>query len=357
MTIKRSWFLGSVLIAGIGGAGFAAPSFAAAVVGETQGSVVAAPPARAIDELKAAYQRPTTIPFPADNPYTPEKVALGKALYFDSRLSAGHVLSCASCHNASWHWGDGLAKGVGHEMKELGRRSPSIVNAAWGSIFMWDGRMPSLEKQALGPIQSPAEMNLPLPELLQRLSAVPGYKPLFEAAFPGEPLSAELVGKAIATYERTVVSGTAPFDAWIAGDEKAISQEAKDGFALFNGKAGCASCHAGWTFTDEGFQDIGLPTTDIGRGKFLPQIPKMQSAFKTPGLREIASRGPYMHDGSLATLAAVIDHYDAGGVDRPSRSDLIKPLGLSAAEKANLVAFLETLTSTVEPTTLPLLPR
>jgi cytochrome c peroxidase len=327
------------------------------IVGVTHQAPVAERPKVGLDALKEAFKRPATIPFPADNPYTPEKAALGKALYYDSRLSAGHVLACSSCHNPSFGWGDGLAKGVGHEMKELGRRSPSIINAAWTSIFMWDGRMPSLEKQALGPIQSTAEMNLPLTDLMNRLSLVEEYKPLFEAAFPGQPESPELIGKAIATYERTIVSGIAPFDAWIAGDEKAIGDDAKKGFEVFNGKAGCASCHVGWNFSDDSFHDIGLASADVGRGKFLPQIPKMQGAFKTPGLREIGRRGPYMHNGSLATLAAVVDHYDRAGVDRPSRSDLIKPLGLSSEEKLELVAFLQTLTSTVDPTTLPSLPR
>jgi cytochrome c peroxidase len=357
MSPARSHIVTPLIAAGLIAAGVSAPGFAGVTVGPTQQSSVAAKPQAGLDDLKAAFKRPPTIPFPADNPYTPEKAALGKALYYDSRISAGHVLSCSSCHNPSWGWGDGLAKGVGHEMKELGRRSPSIVNAAWGSIYMWDGRKPSLEEQALGPIQSDAEMHMPLPDLMKRLEAVPEYKPMFEAAFPGKGESPELIGKAIATYERTVVSGIAPFDRWIAGDEKAISDDAKKGFQLFTGKAACASCHVGWNFTDDSFQDIGLPGSDVGRGKFLPQVPKMQGAFKTPGLREIARRAPYMHDGSLPTLAAVVDHYDSGGVDRPSRSDLIKPLGLTPEEKSELVAFLETLTSSVDPTTLPPLPR
>jgi cytochrome c peroxidase len=134
------------------------------------------------------------------------------------------------------------------------------------------------------------------------------------------------LAQAIATYERTVVSERAPSDAWIEGNEKAISEEAKRGFALFNAKAQCAACHEGWNFTNEGFQDIGLPSKDVGRGEYLPVVVKMQHAFKTPGLREISRRSPYMHDGSLATLEQVVEHYDHGGVDRPSRSDLMRPL-------------------------------
>src|SRR6185436_13255673 len=215
MPVTRTQIFGSVFAAGLIAASVSAPTLAGVVVGETRLAPVAERPEPALDDLKAAFKRPATIPFPAENPYTPEKAALGKALYYDPRLSAGHILSCGSCHSPSFGWGDGLPKGVGHEMKELGRRSPTIMNAAWGSIFMWDGRKPTLEEQALGPIQSAGEMNLPLPDLLTRLASVAEYKPLFESAFPGQALSTELVGKAVATYERTVVSGVAPFDAWI----------------------------------------------------------------------------------------------------------------------------------------------
>jgi cytochrome c peroxidase len=310
-----------------------------------------------IEQLKADYRRPDSIPFPRDNPYTATKAALGKALFFDTRLSAANVLSCASCHSPAYGWGDGQPRGVGHGMKQLGRRSPSIVNAAFGAIFMWDGRAGSLEEQALGPIRADVEMNLPIEQLIERLKGIPEYGPKFMAAFPGVGISAENIAKAIATYERTVVSERAPFDAWIEGDEKAISAEAKRGFVLFNTKAGCANCHSGWNFTDDSFHDIGLRDGDIGRGKFLTSIIKMQHAFKTPGLREINRRGPYMHDGSIATIKAVIDQYNDGGVDRPSRSDLIKPLGLSNQEKADLVAFMDTLSSDLTPTIVPVLPR
>jgi cytochrome c peroxidase len=316
---------------------------------------IAAPPA--LEQLKAQYRRPASIPFPKDNPYTIQKVALGKELYFDTRLSGAHLLACASCHSPAYGWGDGQERGVGNGMKQLGRRSPSIVNAAFGQIFMWDGRFGSLEEQALGPIGSEAEMNLPIDQLADRLGSIPEYRPLFEAAFPQEKISPRAVAKAIATYERTIVSGRAPFDAWIEGDENAISGAAKRGFVLFNTKGACANCHSGWNFTDDSFQDVGLPDSDIGRGKQMPTVVKMQHAFKTPGLREITRRGPYMHDGSIPTLEAVIEEYDRGGVDRPSRSDLIGPLGLSTQEKADLVAFLQTLTSDMDATTVPVLPR
>ena len=353
----RSALLGPAVAATLGLIGFANLSFGAAIVGEMRRTDPSPKAAVAINAMKPEYRRPPSIPFPKENPYTPEKASLGKKLYFDTRISVTSAQSCASCHSPGFGWGDGLAVGVGHGMAKLGRHSPTIVNAAWGAIFMWDGRLANLEEQALGPIQSPGEMNMPIEKLMERLATIAEYKPLFVTAFPGTGLSPNTLAQAISTYERTVVSEQAPFDLWIEGNEQAISDEAKRGFVIFNTKAQCSSCHEGWNFTNDGFQDIGLPSADVGRGQFLPDIIKMKHAFKTPGLREIARRGPYMHDGSIATLEQVVEHYDHGGVDRPSRSDLVKPLGLAAQEKSELVAFLKTLTSNLDPTTVPVLPR
>jgi len=333
------------------------PGRAAALVGQSRGVEVVPPPVPSLAQMKDEYRRPPSIPFPAANPYTVAKAALGKKLYFDTRLSAANLLSCASCHSAAFGWGDGQPKGVGHGMRQLGRRSPTIINAAFGLMFMWDGRAASLEEQALGPIKADVEMNLPLDQMVERLKAISEYGPLFQSAFPSEGITAITVAKAIATYERTVVSGRAPFDRWIEGDEAAISEGAKRGFVLFNTKARCSSCHVGWNFTDDSFHDIGLTDADIGRGKLMPGVIRMQHAFKTPGLREITRRGPYMHDGSMTTLAAVLDHYDHGGINRPSRSELVSPLALSAQDKADLLAFLHTLASEIDPTTVPVLPR
>ena len=350
-------FVTTIASVGFGVLGFSTLGFGAAIVGESRKVEIAQKAESGLAALKAQYRRPATIPFPKDNPYTPEKAALGKKLYFDTRLSVTSAQSCASCHSPGLGWGDGLAVGVGHGMAKLGRHSPTVINAAWSAIFMWDGRLPTLEDQALGPIQSPGEMNMKLDELMARLASIPEYKPMFDVAFPGEGMKPKTLAQAIATYERTVVSERAPFDAWIEGNEKAISEEAKRGFALFNAKAQCAACHEGWNFTNEGFQDIGLPSKDVGRGEYLPAVVKMQHAFKTPGLREISRRSPFMHDSSLATLEQVVEHYDHGGVDRPSRSDLMRPLGLTAQEKADLVTFLKTLTSELGPTAVPVLPR
>jgi cytochrome c peroxidase len=317
----------------------------------------AAEPDNYVTELKNKYQRPTSIPFPADNAYTQDRETLGRLLFFDPRLSRSSITSCGSCHNASFAWGDGLPKGVGHGHKEVGRRTPTILNLAWTELLFWDGRAESLEEQALGPIAAAGEMNMPLEDLIPKVAAIEGYRRLFAMAYPGEGLTAKTLAKAIATFERTVVSGLAPFDDWVAGKKEAISESAKRGFVLFNGKARCAACHSGWNFTDGGFHDIGLPSADPGRGEFLPKITRMQHAFKTPTLRNVDQRAPYMHDGSVATLRDVIDLYDTAGVARPSRSPEIVPLGLTAAEKTDLLAFLRILTSQDPPVALPMLPR
>ncbi len=337
----------------------AAPAYQAAQAAPAKPAAPApqAAPVLTLEQMKVSYRRPESIPYPKDNPYTLAKVSLGKKLYFDTRLSAANLLSCGSCHSPAYGWGDGQPTGVGHGMKKLGRRSPTIINAAFGGIFMWDGRAPTLEEQALGPIQADVEMNLPIEKLIERLESIPGYPPLFEAAFPGQGIKPATIAKAIATYERTVVSGRAPFDAWIDGNQNAISEQAVRGFVLFNTKARCAACHSGWNFTDDSFHDIGLASTDVGRAKIVPGVEKLKHAFKTPGLREIALRGPYMHDGSVPTLEAVMDHYNRGGVKRASLSDDMKPLGLTKQELADLVAFMQTLTSDLPPTAAPLLPR
>src|SRR5689334_15675233 len=345
--------IASATIAAAAVFGSAGLALGAALVGETRVVSLEQKAAPGADGLRALYRRPATIPFPKDNTYTPEKAALGKKLYFDTRLSVTSAQSCGSCHSPSFGWGDGLAVGIGHGMQKLGRHTPTVINAAWSDIFMWDGRLPTLEEQALGPIQAAGEMNMPLDQLMARLKSIAEYKPLFDRAFPQEGMTSQTLAKAVATYERTVVSERAPFDDWIEGNEKAIPDEAKRGFALFNGKAQCAACHEGWNFTNEGFQDIGLPSEDVGRGKFMPAVIKMQHAFKTPGLREIVRRAPYMHDGSLETLEQVVEHYDSGGIDRPSRADLLHPLGLTAQEKSDLVAFLKTLDSPLTPTAAP----
>jgi cytochrome c peroxidase len=310
-----------------------------------------------IAKLMDGYQRPADIPAPPDNPITPAKVALGKALFFDPRLSGSGVISCASCHNPSLGWQDGMTKGIGDHGTQLARRTPTILNGAWSAPLFWDGRAATLEDQAKIPMSAGAEMNKPHGEVVAQVRAIPGYRAAFAAAYPGQEIDIDTIAKAIATYERTVISGRSRFDEWLGGKEGAISASAKRGFVLFNTTAKCASCHSGWRFTDDGFHDIGLAGDDPGRGGIVPGIAILDHAFKTPTLRSVADRPPYMHDGSIRTLEEVVDHYDHGFINRPSLADQIKPLGLSAQDKADLVAFMRTLSSHDEAVVAPTLPQ
>jgi cytochrome c peroxidase len=306
---------------------------------------------------KTKYFRPASIPFPADNQYSKDRELLGATLFFDPRLSGSRMVSCARCHNPGLSWGDGLPRGIGNHRKELARKTPTILNLAWADLLFWDGRAQSLEEQALGPIASPAEMNQPLDEMIAVVTNVFGYRVMFARAYPGELITAKTVARAIATFERTVVSDQAPFDQWVSGRESAIPEAAKRGFDLFNTKALCQKCHEGWNFTDNGFHDIGLSDNDEGRGAQLP-IESMHHAFKTPTLRNSDRRAPYMHNGSEQSLADVIEYYNRGGeIKRPSLDTEIVPLHLTATEKSDLLDFLATLTSNDEPVGIPTLPR
>ena len=309
-----------------------------------------------LEDIKQEYARPNNIPENPDNPLTDASIELGRKLFFEPRISASGLMSCASCHNPSLNWEDGLPTGVGHGHQKLSRSTPTILNAAWNKANFWDGRAETLEEQALGPIAAPREMNMPLAEMLEVLNTIPGYKKLFEEAYPDEGISEETVAKAIANFERTIVSGEAPFDRWIAGSEDAISEEAKRGFALFNTKANCSKCHSGWNFSDSSFHDIGLNTNDKGRGGFLG-FDSMNHLFKTPTLRNVAERAPYMHNGSEATLEDAIDLYNKGGrVKRDTLSKDIVPLNLDGQEVEDLIAFLKTLSSDDSEMSLPRLP-
>lgn len=307
-------------------------------------------------EWRKTYERPQAIPFPDDNPYSEAKAALGKKLFFDPLLSGAKNQSCASCHNPSLSWTDNLPRGMG--VKEMATRTPTLLNIAWVPKPGWQGQFKDLENVAFRPITAGGIMNMPEKALVARLAAIPAYVDAFDAVFGEGDITRRKIEVALATYQRTIVSGEAPFDRWIKGDEKAIGDAAKRGFDLFNGKANCAECHSGWAFTDASFHDIGVGKgQDIGRGKLFPKSVKLQYAFKTPTLRDVARRAPYMHDGSVATLKEVIDLYDRGGIDRPSRSEEIKPLHLTETEKADLIAFLQTLNGEPKKIILPALPR
>ena len=281
---------------------------------------------------------------PKDNPQTPAKIALGKQLYFDRRLSADNTVSCADCHNPAKGFSNGEQFATGIKGQKGGRNSPTVLNAAYQSFQFWDGRAGSLEQQALGPIANPIEMGLPLPEMEQRLNAIPGYKTQFQQVFGVTEVRASEVAKAIASYERTVLSGNAPYDHFQQGEVEAMSEQARAGMKLFFGKANCAACHAGPNFTDNAFHNIGIgmdkPEPDVGR-EAISKLEGDRGSFKTPTVRDVAKSAPYMHDGSLKTLAEVVEHYDKGGHANPWLDEELFPLKLTTAEKAALVKFLE----------------
>lgn len=310
------------------------------------------------DTIKRSdYQRPEAIPAPDSNPLTIEKTTLGKALFFDPRLSRDKGMSCATCHSPDHRWSDGRVVPLGSEELEQPRRTPTVMNSAWLKALMWDGRANSLEAQAVLPITTPHEMNYNMKSLVQRLNDIQGYRPLFEAAYGDADITTQRIAMALATFQRTLVSNISSFDRWVEGDEQAISPSAQRGFEIFNGKAQCAACHKSWRFTDDSFHDIGLDSPDLGRGKVIPvEVTIMQHAFKTPTLRDLPENGPFMHDGSMTDLDEVIQHYEEGGSDRPSLSKEMKPFELTEQQRADLIAFLKTLDGgplAVEPPALP----
>jgi cytochrome c peroxidase len=300
-------------------------------------------------------------PAPADNAITPARVELGKMLFFDPRLSGSQWISCASCHNPALGWSDGLPTAIGVGMKKLPRRTPTILNVAYNTVFMWDGRAASLEDQAVGPIKNRDEMDQDMEILVERLVAIPGYAAAFERAYPGEGITERTIAKALANFERTVVSAESPFDRWRAGNEKAVEESAKRGFKLFTGKAKCDVCHEGANFTDNGFHNIGLKTPkgmskDVGR--YAQRKVKInKGAFKTSTLRDVELTAPYMHNGIYQTLEAVIDHYDRGGDVKDNLDPNMEPLNLTPQEKQDLLAFLKSLTGKPMHVMIPQLPR
>ncbi len=309
------------------------------------------------------WRFPAAVPTPADNPMTPARVELGKKLFFDPRLSRDGNMSCASCHNPMFGWSDGLPTARGFRSERLGRATPTVFNTAYNPIQMWDGRKPTLEAQAMGPMEASSEMNMDLARLFQWLNTSAGYRADFARAYPGEAIDATTVSKAIATYERTIVSKDSRFDRWVAGDKAALTPEEVRGFAVFidPNKGNCSVCHSGANFTDNGFHNLGLPSwgdanPDVGRFAHKP-IGKMKGAFKTPTVREAAATAPYFHDGSAETLEQLVEHYNKGGVVKTNLSPNMKELNLSAEEKAALVAFMRSLSSPVTPVQLPELPN
>ena len=317
----------------------------------TFGSSVPAPTA-----AEQAWRLPAEIPQPADNASTPARVELGKALFFDARLSGSGVMSCASCHLPHLGWTDGRKLPVLPNGDVIARHSPTMLNLAYNTQFMWDGRKASLEDQAIGPHRHLSKADFAT--TTAKLAALPGYKKMFAAAYPGEPMTEETVAKALAAFERTIVSRNSPFDRWVAGDTTALTPEQYRGYKLFAdpAKGNCATCHSGPNFTDNGFHNIGIQGNDAGRFA-IRKVAAMKGAFKTPTLRDIELTAPYYHDGSAATLRDVVDHYARGGDDRSNVSADVRPLQLSEQDKQDLIAFMRALTGERTAFVAPQLPQ
>ena len=299
--------------------------------------------------------KPATIPvplglipvqFPKDNPYTPEKAALGKLLYFDTRLSADNTVSCASCHSPAFAFTDGKAVSDGIKAQRGGRSAPTVINRAYSLNQFWDGRAKTLEEQAGGPMQNAIEMGNTHEGVVKSIQGIAGYAPLFAKAFGSPEIDIDRTTKAIATYERTVLSGNSAYDRYRAGNKSALSAAQQRGMDIYFNKAKCDQCHEGVNFTLNSYHNLGVgtdkPKPDAGRYAVTKNDADW-GAFKAPTLRDIARTAPYMHDGSLATLEDVVDFYNKGGIKNKNLDEHMKPLDLSKAEQTDLVAFLKSL--------------
>jgi cytochrome c peroxidase len=303
---------------------------------------------------------PTAVPMPSTNLNYKAKIELGKQLYFDGRLSKNNSVSCAFCHTPGSGFADPRQTSIGVDGKVGGRQAPTVYNTAFNHLQFWDGRARSLEEQAIGPIQNPVEMAETHENVVKKLGKIKGYREQFRAVF-GTEVNLQGIAEAIAAYERTILSTNSAFDKYVLGDKTAMDEAAVRGMALFKGKARCILCHNGPNFTDGKFHNLGVPQVgpmkeDLGR-YYVTRLEKDKGAFKTPTLRSITETAPYMHDGAFKTLEEVIDFLDKGGGPNPNLSPLIKPLGLTAEEKADLVAFLKALTGEPIKFEMPKLPK
>ncbi len=286
------------------------------------------------------------IQFPKSNPYSPEKRELGRLLYYDKRLSADGTVACATCHAPENAFTDNKPVSSGIKGQTGGRSAPTVFNRAYSLAQFWDGRAKSLEEQAGGPMQNSIEMGNTHEVVVKTLKGIPGYVARFKQVFGSEDFGIDEITKAIATYERTVLSGNSPYDRYKAGNKKAMSESQIRGFDVYFNKAKCDQCHEGVNLTTNAYHNLGVGTDkanpDEGR-MAVTKNPADWGAFKTPTLREIARTAPYMHDGSLATLEDVVEYYDKGGNPNKNLDERMKPLKLTAQEKKDLVEFMKAL--------------
>jgi cytochrome c peroxidase len=286
------------------------------------------------------------IAWPKDNPYSQAKADLGRLLYFDPRLSGDETVSCATCHAPKMGFTDNAPVSTGIRKQKGGRSAPTVINRVYSMAQFWDGRAASLEEQAKGPIANPIEMGMTHDGAVENIRKVAGYRPLFTKAFGTEDIDIERIAKAIACFERTVLSGNAPYDRYKRGDKKAMTAEQIRGMDIFINKAKCDACHEGANFTLNAYHNLGVgmdkPDPDLGRYA-VTKDPRDWGSFKTPTLREIEHTGPYMHDGSLKTLDEVVEFYNKGGVPNKNLAQEMKKLNLTDQDKKDLVAFLKAL--------------
>jgi len=292
--------------------------------------------------------------YPDQNPYSAEKEKLGRKLFFDPRLSDNPSRTCAACHHPGLGWADGMSRALGNQ-QGLGRNTPSLINIGYAHAFFWDGRASSLEDAVSQDLLAPGMASGELADsVVSHIVGIAAYRGAFTDAFGSEGITFERIAAALATFLRSIRSSSTPFDHWVQGDATAISESAKRGFTLFTGKAECIRCHSAPTFTDSSFHNTGINTVDPGYYEISDKN-EHRNAFKTPGLRDAALTPPYMHNGTKLTLVEVIDFYDRGG-DALGGGNELHPLHLSAAEKADLLAFLLSLSGEVPETLIPALP-
>ena len=322
------------------------------------------------------------VPVPADNPQTPEKIELGKKLFFDRRLSGDGTMSCSTCHDPEKGYSDDLAISLSYPTTRNWRNSPTLINVGFQKFLFHDGRARSLEEQALFPMMSAFEMNQNLDFVEEEVRSVPEYVEAFRKVFGGE-VTRERMAMAIASFERTLISVNSPLDRYLAGDKNALSPDAKKGYDLFTGKGKCADCHYGINLADDKFYALNVPENEeqekdprvAATRRFVAKVShyddflnfkedpgrylvtkdrKDWKAFKTPTLRDIAKTGPYMHNGIFENLEQVIEFFDQGG---GKGNSVIKPLKLSAEERKALKVFLvEGLTGAERPFQYPKVP-
>ncbi len=286
------------------------------------------------------------IPWPEDNGYSPSRVGLGKILFFDGRLSANGVVSCAFCHEPSHAFSASTALSSGVDGKPGVRHTPTLINRAWGKSQFWDGRAPTLESQVIVPMTNPDEMGMTVEQVVEKLQRIQGYAPLFAAAFGDSTINFERIAKALASFERTIVSGNSPYDRYILGDKSALTKQQKAGLNFFNGKGECAECHSGPNFTTEKFANLGIGMDQVNPDPGRETVTKKRGdfgKFKVPTLRDLAHRGPYMHDGRLKTLGEVLDFYAKGELPNPHLDTRLTPFYMDQQTKQDLLAFLAAL--------------